>query len=117
MDLPGYGFAKVPDRVRALWAPMIEEFLLEDKLLRLNVLIVDGRHKPTALDQLMVEWLDENRIPAQVVATKIDKVPRNRRFKSLSLIKESLGVDNVIPFSATTGEGKKHIWRIIQNID
>jgi GTP-binding protein len=115
VDLPGYGYAKVPERVRARWAPMIEEFLVEGQLLRLAVVIVDSRHKPTRLDQWMVDWLDQNRIPAQVVATKIDKVSKNKRSRALAVIRETLGVDDVIPFSAVTGEGKKEIWRIIQN--
>lgn len=115
VDLPGYGYAKVPERVRARWAPMIEEYLLEDQLLRLTVVIVDGRHQPSKLDQWMVEWLDQNEIQIQVVATKIDKVSKNNRPGALKLIRETLGVNDVILFSAVTGEGKKDIWRTIQN--
>lgn len=115
VDLPGYGYAKVPEGVRARWAPMIEEFLAEDRLIKITVVIVDGRHRPSKLDVLMMGWLGQHRIPTQVVATKIDKVSKNKRPAALSEIGEVLGVDNVVPFSAVTGEGKKQLWRIIQN--
>jgi len=116
VDLPGYGFAKVPERVRSRWAPMIEEFLLGDERLRLAVVIVDSRHEPTILDQRMVHWLALKQIPAQVVATKIDKVSKNRRSSAITQIQEILGVEKVIPFSAVTREGKREIWRIIQDV-
>lgn len=95
---------------------MIEEFLLDDQLLKLAVVIVDGRHRPTKLDQWMVEWLAQNEIPTQLVATKIDKVSRSKRAKALEIIRETLGVEDVISFSAVTGEGKKDIWRTIQKM-
>jgi len=94
---------------------MIEEFLAEDRLIKITVVIVDGRHRPSKLDVLMMGWLGQHRIPTQVVATKIDKVSKNKRPAALSEIGEVLGVDNVVPFSAVTGEGKKQLWRIIQN--
>jgi GTP-binding protein len=95
---------------------MIEEFLVEERLLKLAVVIVDGRHEPTILDQRMVQWLELKQIPAQVVATKIDKVSKSRRPKAVKVIQETLGVEKVIPFSAVTREGKKEIWRIIQDV-
>ncbi len=64
VDLPGYGYAKVPQRIRAGWAAMIEEFLLEEGL-KLVVLIVDARHQPTKLDRQVVEWMTLNHIPCQ----------------------------------------------------
>jgi len=94
---------------------MIEEFLTGDRRLKLTVVIVDSRHKPTKLDQWMVDWLDEHQIQAQIVATKIDKVSKSKRSNTLEVIRDTLGVDFVVPFSAVTGEGKKEIWRIIQS--
>jgi GTP-binding protein len=94
---------------------MIEEFLTEDPLLELTIVIVDGRHRPSKLDALMVGWLLRHQIPAQVVATKIDKVAKSKRPGALAEIGEVLGVEKVVPFSAVTREGKKEIWRIIQN--
>ena len=116
VDLPGYGYAKVPERIRAQWAPMIEELLAGDEQLELAVVIVDSRHQPSRLDLWMVEWLAQHQIPTQVVATKIDKVSKSKRSKALTVIKETLGVDSVLSFSAVTGEGKKQLWKVIQSV-
>lgn len=115
MDLPGYGFAKVPREVRARWAPMIEEFLTEDRRLTLVISIVDARHEPTPLDQMLVDWLLQLQTPFLVVATKIDKISRGRRRGALRRIRETLKVENVIPFSAVTGEGKQQLWHLIED--
>ncbi len=116
VDLPGYGFAKVPQRVRDRWGPMIEEFLIGDDRLRLVVLILDSRHEPTKLDRNMVEWLSHFGVPFQLVATKFDKVAKSRRTRSLRRIRESLGSEDILPFSAVSGEGKKGLWKIINGI-
>ena len=116
VDLPGYGYAKVPERIRVHWAPMIEELLVEDEQLKLAVVIVDGRHPPSRLDRWMVDWLAQHQVPIQVVATKIDKVSKNKRSKALATIEEALEIDGVLFFSAQTGEGKKQLWRIIQSV-
>lgn len=79
MDLPGYGFAKVPARVRATWGPMIEGYLLGREGLRLTLLLVDGEVGPTALDLQTLEWLEHEGIEHRVIATKHDKVKSSRR--------------------------------------
>jgi GTP-binding protein len=61
----------------------------------------------------MVEWLSHFGVPFQLVATKVDKVTKNQRANSLRRIKDSLGFEDVLLFSATTGEGKKDLWKII----
>lgn len=116
VDLPGYGYAKAPRAVRERWAPMIEEFLAEDQRLALVVAIVDARHKPTPLDQMLVDWLQQLQALFQIaiVATKIDKISRGRRTEALQRIREILKVENVIPFSAVTGEGKQQLWSLIK---
>lgn len=106
VDLPGYGYAKVPQRIRDTWAEMIEEFLLEDEL-KLVVLIVDARHEPTKLDCQMAEWMVHNQIPFQVVATKVDKVKKSKIAGNLSDLTGALKVESVLPFSAETGQGRK----------
>ncbi len=95
---------------------MIEEFLISDDRLRLVVLILDSRHEPTKLDRNMVEWLSHFGVPFQLVATKFDKVAKSRRARSLRRIRESLGSEDILPFSAVTGEGKKDLWKIINGI-
>jgi GTP-binding protein len=78
VDLPGYGYANVPQRVRDGWARMIEEYLLNRKSLRMVVLLVDGAVGPTALDVQMVEWAAHHDLPLHAVATKQDKVGPSR---------------------------------------
>jgi GTP-binding protein len=113
VDLPGYGYARAPERIRAAWGPMIAEFLTSRKQLRLVVVIVDGRHRPTEQDQMMVDWLFELEIPFSVVAGKIDRIPKNRRCSAKLLAEETLKVDRVLPFSTKTGEGVKELWSVL----
>ncbi len=110
VDLPGYGFARVPISVKKQWGKMIEEYLSKREQLRGVVLLLDIRHKPTEDDNQMVQWLVVNNIPVILVATKADKVAKGKRQRQLSLIKRTLELPAqqlVIEFSADTGEGKE----------
>ena len=115
VDLPGYGYAKVPDRVRRRWASMIEEFFCEYSPLRMTIVIVDARREPTALDLEMVEYLEELAVPFVVAATKVDKVAKSRRARSIQDIKEGFSGSNVVSFSSLTGEGRQELWQMIEN--
>lgn len=79
VDLPGYGYAKVPTRVKAEWGQMIEGYLLERECLQMVMVLVDGEIGPTKLDVQMLDWLRDNEIPHQVVATKSDKVKSSKK--------------------------------------
>jgi len=79
VDLPGYGYAKVPSRIKKDWGPMIEGYLLERECLQMVMVLVDGEIGPTPLDVSMLEWLRENEIPHQVIATKSDKVKSGKK--------------------------------------
>ena len=79
VDLPGYGFAKVPGRVRREWGPMIEGYLLEREPLVMVFVLVDGAIGPTPLDDQMLTWLRQEEIPHTVVATKMDKVKSSKK--------------------------------------
>lgn len=79
VDLPGYGFAKVPGRVRKDWPAMIEGYLLDREPLVMVFVLVDGEIGPTPLDGQMLAWLRENGVPHTVVATKTDKVKSAQR--------------------------------------
>ncbi|MEI2637840.1 MAG: ribosome biogenesis GTP-binding protein YihA/YsxC [Microthrixaceae bacterium] len=81
VDLPGYGFAKVPARIKAGWQAMIEGYLLEREQLQMVLVLVDGEVGPTALDLAMLDWLRSHMIPHSVVATKHDKVKAAVRTK------------------------------------
>ncbi len=117
VDLPGYGYARVPHQVRDQWRGMIEEYLTGREPLRGVVMLVDIRHAPTPADMTMLDWLRFYGYPTVLAATKADKVPRGRRRKALQVIagELSLGDDEpLIPFSSVTGEGKDALWRQIQ---
>lgn len=79
VDLPGYGYAKVPGHVRREWPEMIEGYLLERVGLEMVFVLVDGAIGPTPLDQQMLAWLRENEVPHTIVATKMDKVKSSKR--------------------------------------
>ena len=117
VDLPGYGFARVPDAIKKKWGRMIETYLKKRKNLCLVVLILDIRHKPTEDDRLMAEWLDFYQIRTVFVANKSDKVKKSEKNKKIRSILESLEKQEkeVIIFSSKKGEGKKYLWKIIEN--
>lgn len=117
VDLPGYGFARVPARVKATWGRMIEDYLKKRSQLRGLVLLVDIRHPPTADDQLMYRWLKTYRIPVAVVATKADKLSRSRARQNLRVVRETLDLnpeDPLILFSSHTGQGREELWGVIR---
>lgn len=108
VDLPGFGFARVPDAVRDRWRELIEGYLAGEDGLKGVVHLVDARHEPTELDQQMVEYLAGLGVPALVVLTKMDKLKRSRRVGAVEKAARALGVEEeqVLPFSSLTGEGR-----------
>lgn len=78
VDLPGYGFARVPDRVRAGWATLIERYLLEREALKGLILLMDARHPLTELDAQLLEWCEPSGLPVHILLTKTDKLSRSR---------------------------------------
>ncbi|GAB6138874.1 ribosome biogenesis GTP-binding protein YihA/YsxC [Halanaerobaculum tunisiense] len=116
VDLPGYGFARVPDKVKEEWSVMIENYLFNRSHLEGIILIVDARHKPTDDDIMMYDWLLEMQLPTLVAATKVDKLKRSERKPQEKLIKETLELTPFTPFtffSAETGEGKQEVVKFI----
>ena len=116
VDLPGYGFARVPQEVKDEWGAMIENYLFNRRNLESVILLIDARHKPTDDDQMMYNWLLEMGVSTLVVATKVDKVKRSKRQKQEKLIKETLNLTDFTEFaffSAKTGEGKKEVFKFI----
>ena len=116
VDLPGYGFAKVPKAEKDRWAKLIESYFNAPDLITLGVLIVDARHKPTANDVTMAGWFQQTGRPYVVVANKLDKLKKSEVEPNLNAIRETLelGEDVVlIPFSAEKGEGREELLRVI----
>jgi GTP-binding protein len=114
VDLPGYGFARVPRNVRASWGEMATNYLAKRPWLVLSIQIVDSRHQPTTLDMQLNEWLIANAKPRVVVATKSDKLSQNELRKSLERVRRLLDAERVVVYSATTGRGRDEVWRIIE---
>ena len=116
VDVPGYGYAKVSKKERERFGQMIEQYLTQRDQLRGAILLVDGRHAPTADDVSMYQWLQYYHIPTLVVATKIDKVKGNTWNRQESLIKKTLGLaagDQLVLVSAVNKTGKDAVWQWI----
>lgn len=113
VDLPGYGYAQVSKEERARWGKIVETYLHKREQLRLVLMLADIRHKPTADDKLMVEWLCSMGKPYIVLATKADKISRTHYREHMNEIRKTLdlmpGVP-VIPVSATKKTGYDEIW-------
>lgn len=118
VDVPGYGYAKVSKKERAKWGAMINEYLLEREELRAVVSLIDLRHEPTKEDIQMYDFLKYYELPVIVVATKADKVPKNKRNQHVAAIKKAISFDDqddFIVFSSQDQTGKEEAWRAIES--
>ena len=112
VDLPGYGYAKVPTAEKERWAKLIEAYFADPDLITLGVLIVDARHKPTANDVVMANWFQQSGRPYVVVANKMDKLKKSEIDPNLKAIRETLNLEEetvMIPFSAEKGQGREEL--------
>jgi len=116
VDLPGYGFANAPARVRATWQPMIEGYLLDRQELVMILVLVDGEIGPTKLDVQMLEWLKSYDRPCTVIATKHDKVKsavRDKRKRELA-IKSGVEQREVVWVSAAKNVGIDNLRTLVR---
>jgi GTP-binding protein len=118
VDLPGYGYARVSKEKRAEWRPLIEGFISGSQQLRGIVLLLDVRHDPTADDKQMLDFLSDVGVPTVVVLTKIDKLTAKERAERIFAIARDLALDaeQVIPFSAVTGEGRNDLAEAVESV-
>ena len=119
VDLPGYGYAKVSAAEKEKWGKMIEGYLHNSKELRAVFLLVDIRHKPSANDKQMYDWICHNGYEPVIIATKLDKLKRSQVAKSLKEIRTGLGLPKegkILPFSAETKQGRDEIWALIDEL-
>ena len=110
VDLPGYGYAKVPQAEKERWAKLIEGYFADPSWITLGVLIVDARHKPTENDITMARFFQNTGKPYLVVANKLDKLKKSEIEPNLALIRETLHLDDsveLISFSAEKGMGRE----------
>jgi GTP-binding protein len=128
VDLPGYGYAKVPKAVRKSWGPMVEDYLKTRRAgeqtvpeasqgLCAVVVILDIRRLPNQGDHDLLAWLAHYEVPALVVLTKVDKLKKNQQSKQRSAIARELSTDpsSLILVSGTTGLGKQELWKAIES--
>lgn len=116
VDLPGYGFAKVPKKERERWGRNIREYLLNRKSLRLIIHVVDARHKPTNLDEDFFYWMAANTLPFCVLISKADKISKNKVQQSKAQVKKILAEMNIeVPVLASSSDSKDGIEEV-QNL-
>ncbi len=119
VDLPGYGYAKVSKAEKEKWSGMIENYLARRENLVQVVQLVDARHKPTADDKMMFEWIRSYDYEPLVVATKLDKLKKSQIDENLTAIYQELGLNEdsvLIPFSSETREGRDQVLELIEYV-
>jgi GTP-binding protein len=118
VDLPGYGYARISKERRAEWKPLIEGYLRTSTELRGIVQLLDVRHDPTDEDRQMLDFLASLGVPTLFALTKIDKLTATPRSTRIRALVDALGVaeDQVIPFSAVTGEGRDDLAEAVMSL-
>lgn len=117
VDLPGYGYAKVPKEMQGKWGVMIERYLKTSTQLKTVFLLIDIRHEPSVKDKEMYDWVVYNGFNPVIIATKLDKLKRSQIQKHVKMLRTGLKVkpDTVlIPFSSVTKQGYDEIWELIE---
>lgn len=118
VDLPGYGYAKVPESEKAKWGKMIERYLRTSKQLRQVFLLIDIRHEPGKNDIQMFQWILHAGYEPVIIATKLDKIKKSQLDKQIRLIRQTLGMrpgEILIPFSSLTRQGREEIYEVLEN--
>lgn len=116
VDLPGYGYAKVPKTEKERWAKLMEAYFAHPDWITLGILIVDARHKPTENDVTMAQYFQDSGRPFLVLANKLDKLKKSELEPNLALIRQTLSLDDtvkLIGFSAEKGTGRDELLREI----
>ena len=118
VDLPGFGYAKVPKSIKRTWGPMVETYLSTRKTLKGVVLILDIRRVPGAQDLEFIEWLRYYSIPSILILTKADKLSKSKQMNQHIANTKILGVDrnDLILFSAKSRMGKDATWVAIEQL-
>ncbi len=119
VDVPGYGFARVSQKLKNKFGEMIEDYLKERENLKMVFMIIDARHKPTEDDILMYNYLNYYNIPVTIIATKSDKISKNNYDKNIKLIRDTLNLTEdtkIILFSSLKKTGKSETYEIIEEV-
>ena len=119
IDLPGYGYAKVPKAEKERWSKLMEAYFSVPERISLGVLIVDARHKPTENDVTMATWFKDSGRPFLVVANKLDKLKKSELTPNMEQIRKTLALGDdvpLIPFSAEKGTGRDELIKHILSV-
>ncbi len=118
VDLPGYGYAKVPKAVKRQWGPMVENYLSARPNLKAVVVLMDLRRTPRQEEFNLIDWLLNLKIPMILVLTKADKLSKSKQQHQRRLAAETLGLDweDLHLFSAKSGLGKENLWALIEQV-
>ncbi|SES93950.1 GTP-binding protein [[Clostridium] aminophilum] len=119
VDLPGYGYARANEEVKAQWGKLIEDYLHQSRQLRAVFLLIDIRHDPGENDQMMFQWITTRGYTPVIIATKADKLKRSQIQSHLAAIRRTLNLVEdypVIPFSSETKQGREEVWNMIDEI-
>lgn len=119
VDLPGYGYAKVPMAEKERWGKLMEKYFAAEDTIDYGVMIVDARHKPTANDVIMADYFKVSGKPFVVVANKMDKLKKSEIEPNLACIRETLTLPEtveLIPFSAENGLGREALLRVLLRV-
>lgn len=119
VDLPGYGYAKVSQELKAKWGKMIEAYLKKSLQLKQIFLLIDIRHEPNANDCNMYDWLVHQGLNPVLILTKLDKINRSQKEKQIKIIKNGLKAKPgtiIIPFSAETKQGRDELWELLDRL-
>lgn len=119
VDLPGYGYAKASEEIRAKWGEMIERYLHTSKQLQAVFLLLDVRHAPSANDRMMYDWIVAQGFAPVIIATKTDKIKRSQLQKQVKLLRGGLTLPKetpVFPYSALSKQGREEIWAYIGSV-
>ena len=119
VDLPGYGYARANEEVKAAWGKMIEDYLHKSKQLKLVFLLIDIRHEPSGNDRIMYDWILRQGYEPVIIATKLDKINRSQIQKQVKLIRTTLQASKetvIIPFSAETKQGREEIYELLDGL-
>lgn len=119
VDLPGYGYTKIAKEVKDKWGKLVERYLYSSEALQVVFLLVDIRHAPSENDKMMYRWIVSNGYDPVVIATKLDKLKSSQIQKHVKQVREGLMLPKetrLIPFSATTKQGREEIWEIMEAV-
>ncbi len=116
VDLPGYGYARANEEVKAAWGRMVENYLHRSKMLKAVFLLIDIRHEPSGNDRMMYAWILEQGFKPVIIATKSDKINRSQIQKHVKMIKTGLKTEPdtiVIPYSGQSMQGREEIYGLL----